>query len=268
MLMNEVVIQWNNIKSKSNYMDLVKQYGFQENHINQINLVVSLLQNKNTQRFFINEKSINDLIKSINLSTIGNFHEIFLNLPYNEFWFETQKIGTFIYPAENYIYTVFGFWLSENNQPNTISYYVSRIYNNSGELGWEIIPFSDPNHDREETIRLCKSHFDIVLKTLLLINSPKISEIKEFSGTEKINKKRIKRGKEPLLSYKILDLTKETKARMNSDTLNEGTIAFHARRGHYAMLSSDRYKNKGLIWRKNTLVGNKKNGEIVKGYLK
>ena len=76
-----------------------------------------------------------------------------------------------------------------------------------------------------------------------------------------INQKRLKKGKVPFFEYKTLHIKQERKEKNNIKKGTHNSPRLHLRRGHIRKLYDGR-----KIWITACLVGNKKNGMIIKDY--
>jgi len=94
-----------------------------------------------------------------------------------------------------------------------------------------------------------------------------------FSDSEpapaKLNKKRKKRGKNPLLEYKVLKMRHgDGRITRVSGELRKGSTKLHHRRGHFGNRWKGIGKEKKLVrvWISPCLVGNADKGEVIKDY--
>lgn len=86
---------------------------------------------------------------------------------------------------------------------------------------------------------------------------------------KKLNKKRIKKGRVPLLSYKILKVKHSDGAITNMSGLpGQGGVRLHARRGHFGHRWRGHGKDKTLTrtWISPCVVGNPQKGMVKKDY--
>lgn len=237
--------------------------------------VTEEIKDSKTQRFFINQKSVHNLLGQMKDEDFSKCIDL-IKLPYDIFWIEAKfkevDVGCLVTKSNRLDELCHIFVVTHDKKKDAIFYYTytlfrpyvekNKLYFSVGEYPYFM------EYSPEEKIRLCKTHASYLTDYLIFINSPRVCEITECQNFEKVNKKREKKFKEPLLSYRVVDLNKEERKRMGGyEHSDKGEIAFHARRGHYMTLTNDRYKNKGMVWRKNTWVGNKKYGEVIKAYV-
>lgn len=227
------------------------------------------LRQKETQRFFLERGAVDVLSKDI--ARVDYSYGDLIRPPYNQCWIEDNRQSFLIETVQGssdlsseYFVTAF-FRDSVSVQAAQFSF-LSVKNKDTGEYFFSKSPVDGWYDDRADTVKLTEILFSNLWFFLLLINSPKITSQKEVKISEKLNSKRLRSNKEPLLSYSIVDLNKEEKHR-HSQLSKNGGMSFHYRRGHYAILRSERYKKKGMVWRKATTVGSKKNGEVIKGYV-
>jgi len=128
----------------------------------------------------------------------------------------------------------------------------------NGESGFQLVDERLADPEITECVRYAVG---LVCDFCTVVNCSNIKYIDNIPAS-RLNKKRIKRGKMPFFSYKILQIfnTEKTVAKNN----NAGTHAsprIHFRRGHVRKLANDT-----SIWVQQCVVGNKKNGIIHKDY--
>lgn len=95
---------------------------------------------------------------------------------------------------------------------------------------------------------------------LTVLNQPN-QRLEDYTPSAKLNKKRLERGRTPLVAYKTLTLTKP--AVIVETTPRGGTHAsprLHVRRGHF------RNARGRQTWVKPTVVGDKARGMVMKSY--
>jgi hypothetical protein len=84
-------------------------------------------------------------------------------------------------------------------------------------------------------------------------------ETKTVSPSKKLNKKRAQKGKQPLFEYKILEVTPQS-AKIPHMGGSHASPRIHLRRGHIRRLPEKQ------VWVQPCVVGEKKNGVIMKDY--
>ena len=95
---------------------------------------------------------------------------------------------------------------------------------------------------------------------IIRINSPRITEFRPCDDLDKINRKREKQGKSHLVSYVVVDLSREIKQSLRQSGSEGGGVRFHWRRGHF------KARKNGLFWWNPHTAGRKVLGEIEKDY--
>jgi hypothetical protein len=104
---------------------------------------------------------------------------------------------------------------------------------------------------------------NVILNFLSALNCSNAEALDDDLPHEKLNKSRIKKGKTPLFSYKVLTINTQT-SHVSSPTTAQGkhnSPRVHLRRGHIRKLPD---KN---VWVNSCVVGDKKSGIIHKEYL-
>lgn len=103
----------------------------------------------------------------------------------------------------------------------------------------------------------------VILNFLSALNCSNSNALDEEPPSEKLNKSRMKKGKTPLFSYKVLTInTKASHA--GSSSTNQGkhnSPRVHLRRGHIRKLPDK------TVWVNSCVVGDNKNGVIQKDYV-
>ena len=102
-----------------------------------------------------------------------------------------------------------------------------------------------------------------VMRTLWRLSQPK-KTVEVIAASNKLNKKRVQRGKEPFYDYRVVTIDPEEERRVLADRLR-GTHAspkLHVRRGHFR-----RYKSGKKVWVNQMFVGNPERGMVLKDYL-
>ncbi len=97
----------------------------------------------------------------------------------------------------------------------------------------------------------------LLIRTLLMLNTPKYLEIRKTDYT-KLNKIRVKKGNAPLKECMMVDLNKEVKRSIRTEDamkVEGATRRLHIRRGHFKLLSSGQTR-----WWNACFVGDKSNG--------
>lgn len=82
----------------------------------------------------------------------------------------------------------------------------------------------------------------------------------------KLNKSRVKKGKEPLFDYKVLTLDTKSKALNTNTSTTANTDRTHTKREHLRRGHIRRYEHK-TIWINPCVVGDKIKGSLKKDYL-
>lgn len=105
------------------------------------------------------------------------------------------------------------------------------------------------------------------LKTLILLNTPRFLEVTESEDFIALNKKRARQGKPPLVTYRIVDLSKDMKRRVRESEEHEKLHgkAFHYVRGHFKYLNHANVP--GLYWWSPHTAGSKEFGTVHKAYV-
>jgi transcriptional regulator of met regulon len=98
----------------------------------------------------------------------------------------------------------------------------------------------------------------ILAHFLAVLNCSNVS-VADVSIPEAINKKRRRRDKIPIYSYKILTL-KEYKKSPSTTVTQQGTTRLHIRRGHI------KHRKTGDFWWNSCMVGDIENGTVIKDY--
>ena len=109
--------------------------------------------------------------------------------------------------------------------------------------------------------------FPVLFRIMLLLNTPRLTAVSEEEDVTRINKKRIRNNKPPLVSYHIVDLSKDMKRRIRKSEEHEllHGKAFHYVRGHFKYLQ---HANKpGLYWWSPHTAGSKEFGTVHKAYV-
>jgi hypothetical protein len=106
----------------------------------------------------------------------------------------------------------------------------------------------------------CLSHAVTTLYDLLVALSCKNVDARSLSPPEKLNKRRIARGKQPFFSYHVLDLFEHSEVG-NSIGGSHASPRLHWRRGHVRRLPTGRN-----VWVRAALVGNPALGFVDKDY--
>ena len=111
-----------------------------------------------------------------------------------------------------------------------------------------------------------------VLNSALILLNCKNIETKENVPPEKINKKRRKKGKQELFTYKTLQLCLPATQKSNLDTAeskNDEAKRIHLCRGHFKIYTDENRlfgKHIGVYWWQPHLRGDKKSGLVEKDY--
>lgn len=107
----------------------------------------------------------------------------------------------------------------------------------------------------------------MLFRILILLNTPKLTEVTESEDFIAINKKRVRQSKPPLVTYRIVDLSKDMKRRIRESEEHEKLHgkAFHYVRGHFKYLS--RANVPGLYWWSPHTAGSKEFGTVHKAYV-
>lgn len=99
-----------------------------------------------------------------------------------------------------------------------------------------------------------------MLATLVMINSPKCIDIKKVDQ-EKINKKRIKNDKKPLVSFSEIVIKQNIKQEFCDEEKTKGSKkSRHWRRGHFKRINNE------MRWWSPCIVGSKDIGTVVSQY--
>lgn len=126
-----------------------------------------------------------------------------------------------------------------------------------------IMPISaDNSFDTKDLAENVKEQMDQLAKavcyTILTLTESWTEYVEE---PVRLNKKRVDKGKAPIREYHILHLGKKTKVSINSGGGSHASPAFHLRRGHFR-----RYRDGRVVWVRDTTVGKKSDGIIMKDY--
>jgi hypothetical protein len=104
----------------------------------------------------------------------------------------------------------------------------------------------------------------LVTDFVIRINSPRITDVRDGDDTSALNRKRIKQGKQPLFSYRLVDLNKQVKAGLRAVVKAEngpaGQKRLHWRRGHFKCCRT------GIFWWNPHLAGRDDLGYVDKEY--
>lgn len=103
----------------------------------------------------------------------------------------------------------------------------------------------------------------VILNFLSALNCSNAEALDDELPPNKLNKSRVKKGKTPLFSYKVLTINTKTNHVSSSPTVKgkHNSPRVHLRRGHIRKLPD---KN---VWVNSCVVGDKKSGIIHKEYL-
>ena len=106
--------------------------------------------------------------------------------------------------------------------------------------------------------------YPIIMDIIARLNSPNITDAKESPSLDKINKKRLSKGKLPLFSYHIVDISKQLKVALRSMEgagEPESEKRLHWVRGHFKVRKS------GIFWWRPHTAGNSLLGFVDKEYV-
>lgn len=102
----------------------------------------------------------------------------------------------------------------------------------------------------------------VILNFLAALNCSNAESVDDILPPEKLNKSRIKKGKTPFFSYKVLTInSQKDNAPFNSNSKgSHSSPRIHLRRGHIRKLESK------TVWVNACVVGDKKKGAVNKDY--
>jgi len=135
----------------------------------------------------------------------------------------------------------------------------------------EMIPNAYENFSHAKSLLLPNVYREIAAVNcfLKLINCKNI-EADTIEPAPKLNKKRLKKGKKPFLSYKVLTLKLPSKGNMGTSIACTGVKQrMHVCRGHYKTYTESKPlmgKITGTFWWQPSIRGSKKSGAITKDY--
>ena len=191
-----------------------------------------------------------------------------IRLPYSVCWFEysvtydglTNQHGLFCYcnpKIENKIVIVF---ISNVIGHGWVVTGMCGLVINDNNFGFIFPPNTKPSIKEY----LIKTDCETLGAFLSAMNCINVKKVKNYPP-EKLQKKRIKNSKQPLFSYWTLHLKIPNDSR-NNGSGGDGSHAsprLHLRRGH-----PREYKPGKWTWVQPCVVGNKKNGIVMKDYAK
>lgn len=99
----------------------------------------------------------------------------------------------------------------------------------------------------------------IAVSTVIFLNSNRISIVRDGNDISRLNMARKRRGKLPLMEYKVLDILPAIKSSM-SLVAGDNKNRLHWRRGHF------KARKTGMFWWNPHMAGNKELGMIEKDY--
>ena len=122
-------------------------------------------------------------------------------------------------------------------------------------------------------IQEMKDEMNVAIVMLDILNCQNVVT-KDVVPPEKLNRKRIRNGKLPLYTYKILEVVKGKPKSKNAgsvtwDYQSPASVRFHLCRGHFKTFTPDKPlfgKYSGTFWWNPQSRGNKELGEIEKDY--
>jgi hypothetical protein len=252
---------------------------------------------RDSQHFYCgDEKEINDFIKDKFDGTPYFCGELgkFVKIPYNKcsFSFSSRKnevysksillveeidnkeniilIQVFIYEKRLNAWTTDGLYykikIIEKEIQSEISVLSHPSINYSPNVDDQLKSIED-THDL-----MWSSTFGALNIFLLLLSCKNINKIKN-NPPEKLNKKRITKGKQPLFTYHTLKmiLPSERGESYNTDDIanNGGLVRIHLCRGHFKTYAVDNPlfgKYTGRYWWQPQVRGNKERGLVMKDY--
>jgi len=114
--------------------------------------------------------------------------------------------------------------------------------------------------DKDRAEYLSKLYADMIVDFCNMVNCSNIIYM-DNPAPEKLNKKRVKKGKQPLYSYKTLHIKTDTRTvNKNNQGGTHASPRVHFRRGHIRQLANN------SIWVQPCMVGSKELGMVHKGY--
>lgn len=109
---------------------------------------------------------------------------------------------------------------------------------------------------------------------LLLINCKNIKGV-AVKAPQRLNKSRIRKGKVPIFTYKVLNVIIPKRASTSTSTSTSGgestggTVRLHFCRGHFKMFTKEKPlfgRHHGLYWWQPHVRGDRKSGVVMKDY--
>ena len=101
---------------------------------------------------------------------------------------------------------------------------------------------------------------DVIIKSIAVLNCSNVIVI-DSTENKLINRKRLKKGKLPLFTYKTLHIDTGERVENKGGKGSHASPRVHLRRGHIRKITDGR-----TVWVQSCVVGNKKMGIVHKDY--
>lgn len=153
-----------------------------------------------------------------------------------------------------------GFWASMTDLPVMI---IPDVENESINIGYPSVVIEDDQSGKEVTMHLIDQSIEILLGFLAALCCSNADSTVEIKADEKLNKSRMKKGKAPYFTYKVLTINTQQDRVTTTGAEQKGKHAsprIHLRRGHIRRLKEK------TVWVNACTVGNKLLGEVGKSY--
>lgn len=130
-----------------------------------------------------------------------------------------------------------------------------------GRLGGSGGDFARDNQDITDDEQVWVLRFSNIILSMLSALACSNSSLIKQSAPIKLNKSRIKKGKQPFFSYKVLTIDTKADAKQQKGGIGTGnTKRVHLRRGHIRRLPDK------TVWVNPCVVGDKSKGMVTKDY--
>lgn len=127
----------------------------------------------------------------------------------------------------------------------------------TGFFGADIIRGFPRNEDEDY---VAQRYIDVVA-LIGLINSKKIITVTDSPDVSRLNRKRAKNNRPPLIEYKVIRISDAVRTAFRDSKVGDGSTKLHWRRGHF------KARKTGVFWWSAHTAGRKENGEVISGYL-